>query len=147
MSCAAAHVVSPYSPEPDVNCWQQSQTRLSELQSMQGANCDSVAKHSETGTQLRGARNALGLLGALGRLPLWLWHHKRIRIPLFVGLKHTDSAPQPMQDLNWEITCRGGVCPAPISGLCNLMTVRSTLALTVHFVFKMQPLLLIDLPW
>ena len=30
----------------------------------------SVAKRSETGTQLRGARNALGLLGALGRLPL-----------------------------------------------------------------------------
>jgi hypothetical protein len=47
---------------------------------MQGANCDSIAKRSETGTELRGARSALGLLGARRRLPLWLWHHKRIRI-------------------------------------------------------------------
>ena len=112
---------------------------------MQGANCDSVAKRSEPGTQLRGARNALGLLGALRRLPLWLWHHKRIQIPLFVGLKHTDFAPQPMQDLKWEIACKGGVCPAPISGLCNLMTIRSTLALTVHFAVETKQLLLIDL--
>ena len=62
-----------------------------------------------------------------------------------MDLKHTDSAPQSMQDLKCEIACRGGVCPVPISGLCNLMTIRSTLALTVHLAVERQPLLLIDL--